>query len=165
MTNLTKQEIQAARKFITEREYECDYGYYNQPISETLNEHFDPIKQALDIAENYVWLPISEAPKDACQLLVMVQDFSESCGEGASFTAKYYTQGNFFTICEGIDFQSHDFAYNDETSSYLSVVNPSVGITHYMPQPTPSIAGSTLSDVAKKAGKSASDKVKLSKRV
>ena len=77
MTNLTKQEIQAARKFITEREYECDYGYYNQPISETLNEHFDPIKQALDIAEKYVWLPISEAPKDGEEIVAWFQQNGE----------------------------------------------------------------------------------------
>ena len=69
MTNLTKQEIQDAKYWIENAE--SNYDEPCEHIRDVLGKDvYNTILQALDIAEKYVWLPISEAPKDGTKILV-----------------------------------------------------------------------------------------------
>ena len=127
MTNLTKQEIQDAREWLAD----ADVRFFKWGTT---------LGKALDIAEKYVWLPISEAPRDGTLIV--------ACSENRKYinTVRY-----------------NEYHEKDE-SPWLDELtgNPIyVDCWHEENMPEyrafestpPSMEDTTLSDVAKKDGK------------
>ena len=113
MANLTKQEIQDARRGVEE--------YCASDLGE---DGYNTVLQALDIAEKQVWLPISGAEDEVDECLLL---------EGEYISIGYFDGKDWYV--------SNNGDYDDATygRDYKCGVGKEYTPTHYMPLPTPRV--------------------------